>query len=53
MYHKTDFFEVVPQAKGFKLNFSESALKTDLENGFRFIIELNPRPSLDVRADGY
>jgi hypothetical protein len=53
MYHKTDFFEVVPQDKGFKPNFSESALKTDLENGFRFIIELNPRPSLGVRADGY
>ena len=34
MHHKTDFFDVVSQAKGFKLNFSESALKTDVENRF-------------------
>jgi hypothetical protein len=33
MYHKTNFFKVVSQAKGFKLNFSESALETDLEIG--------------------
>ena len=52
MYHKTDFFEVVSQAKRFKLNFSESALKTDLENGFQFISDENPRPLMGVRTDG-
>ena len=34
MYHKTDFFDVASQAKEFELNFSESALKTDVENRF-------------------
>ena len=52
MCHKTDFFEVVSQVKEFELNFSESALKTDLENGFQFILQVNPRPPMGVRADG-
>jgi hypothetical protein len=34
MYYKTDFFEVVSQAKRFKLNSFESAPKTNLENRF-------------------
>ncbi len=46
MHHKTDFLEIVSQAKGFKLVFSESALKTDLENEFQFILEINPWPPM-------
>jgi len=34
IYHKTDFFKVVSQAISFKQIFSESAFKTDLEDGF-------------------
>ena len=48
LYYKTDFFGVMSQAKGFKLIFSESALKTDLENGFWFILEVNPRLPMEV-----
>ena len=38
MHHVSDFSEVVSQAEGFELDFSESALKTDLEDGFQFIL---------------
>jgi hypothetical protein len=34
IYQKTDFFGIISQARGFTLNFSESALKTDLEKRF-------------------
>ena len=51
IYHKTDFFGVVAQAKGFKVIFSESALKTVLENGFQFILLVNSRPPMSVQAD--
>ena len=44
MHHVSDFSEVVSQPKGFELDFSESALKADLENEFQFILEINRRP---------
>jgi hypothetical protein len=33
MHHVSDFPEVVSQVEGFELDFSESALKTDLDDG--------------------
>jgi hypothetical protein len=51
MHRKTDFFEVVSQFTGFKLFFFESALKTDLGNGFQFILEINPWLPVGDRAD--
>jgi hypothetical protein len=43
MHDVSDFSEVVSHAEGFKLDFSESALKTDLEDGFQFILQINRR----------
>jgi hypothetical protein len=41
IYHKTAFFKAVPQAREFKRDFSESAIKNHLENVFQLISKIN------------
>ena len=53
IYQKTDFSEVISPNSRFKLNFSESAMKTDIENAFKFFLKVDSCLPTDIEVNLY